>query len=265
MATCQQKAWDAPSVQETYQAVLANSADPRSCARLFAAATKESGAWLNALPISTVGLSMDDEVVRVAVGLRLGAALCQPHSCQRCGAQVDLTGTYGLSCSRSEGRHPHHAALNDVIQRSLAAAHIPSTLEPIGQCRTDGKWPDGLTIVLWKCGRSLIWDVTCPDKFAPSHIPQATRQAGAVASAAEVTNSSKYQDLLATHVFFTIAVETLGAFGPEAEVFIREVGPHLQGTLGDPMSHAHLLQRLMVTVQRGNAAAVLGQLPLIDD
>ena len=93
--------------------------------------------------------------------------------------------------------------------------------------------------------------------FAPSHIPQATREAGAVASAAEVRKRSKYQDLLATHEVITIAVETLGAFGPEAEAFITEAGWRLQGTLGDHMSHAHLLQRVAVTVQRGNAVAVL--------
>ena len=94
--------------------------------------------------------------------------------------------------------------------------------------------------------------------FALSHIPQATREAGAVASAAEVRKRSKYQDLLKTHEFVAIAVETSGAFGPEAEAFIREVGQRLRGTLRDHMSHAHLLQRVAVTVQRGNTVAVLG-------
>ena len=36
-----------------------------------------------------VGFRMDDEVVRVAVGLRLGVPLCQPHLCSQCGASVD--------------------------------------------------------------------------------------------------------------------------------------------------------------------------------
>ena len=201
---------------------------------------------------------MEDEVVRVAVGLRLGAALCQPHTCLRCETQVDSTGTHGLSCSRNEGRHPRHAALNDVIRRSLAAAHILSTLEPTGLCRADGKRPDGLTIVPWKCGRSLVWDVTCPDTFALSHIPQTTRKAGAVASTAEVRKRSKYQDLLATHEIVAVAVETSGEFGPEAEAFIGEVCQPFWGTSGDHMSHAHLLQRVAVTVQRGNTAAGLG-------
>ena len=78
VAACQQKAWDAPSVQETYQAILASSADPRSHARILATATKESSVWLNALPISAIGIRMDDEVVRVAVGLRLGAPCANP-------------------------------------------------------------------------------------------------------------------------------------------------------------------------------------------
>ena len=41
----------------------------------------ESGAWLQALPMSSRGLCMDDDTLRVAAGLCLGATLCQPHSC----------------------------------------------------------------------------------------------------------------------------------------------------------------------------------------
>ncbi|XP_073949065.1 lipase 3-like [Choristoneura fumiferana] len=45
--------------------------------------------------------------------------------------------------------------------------------------RDDGKRPDGVTLVPWKLGRALMWDATCVDTFALSHIqPQLISAAG---------------------------------------------------------------------------------------
>ena len=71
---------------------------------------------------------MDDEVVRIAVGLRLGLPLCQPHNFYHCGAAVDELATHGLSYPKSQGRHPHHIAINKQIQRSLVTAGVPAHL-----------------------------------------------------------------------------------------------------------------------------------------
>ena len=95
--------------------------DPRDRARLLATAAKESGAWLNVQPISSLGLRMDDDTVRVAVSLRLGAPLCRPHNCHHCGLEVDNLATHGLNCRWSEGRHYRHAALNDIVWNHLAS------------------------------------------------------------------------------------------------------------------------------------------------
>ena len=57
--------------------LLSDVSDPRSRARLLASRAKESGAWLNVLPISSLGLRMDDNTIRVAIGLRLGVQLCR--------------------------------------------------------------------------------------------------------------------------------------------------------------------------------------------
>ena len=40
---------------------------------------------------------MDDDVMRIAAGLRLGVAICHPHLCRSCGADVDSLGTHQLS------------------------------------------------------------------------------------------------------------------------------------------------------------------------
>ena len=45
----------------------------------LSASSPHSGDWLYALPITSCGLRLDDEAVRVAVGLRLGSSLCVPH------------------------------------------------------------------------------------------------------------------------------------------------------------------------------------------
>ena len=61
--------------------------------------------------------------------------------------------------------------------------------------------------------------------------------------------------------FTPIAVETLGALGEEASAFFRDLGRRITAVTAEPRSLQFLLQRLSVTVQRGNAACVLGTVP----
>ena len=91
------------------------------------------------LPMSFVGLCIQDDVIQVAVGLHLGALLCASHQCRHCRAMVHLDhcGTYGLHCTFSKGSHPCHAALNDIIKRALDAAKIPILPKPTGLYQSD--------------------------------------------------------------------------------------------------------------------------------
>ena len=91
--------------------------------------------------------------------------------------------------------------MNDIIHRTLVAAHVPSRLEPPGLLRSDGKRPDGVTVVPWKCGKLLVSDATCPDTFAPSYSSHATLAAGEVAALAEKRKCTKYNSLPVTRYF----------------------------------------------------------------
>ena len=253
-----QREWDSPRVRASVQALIDNAPDARSRARLLAVSRNETGAWLNALLVSALGLRMDDETTRVAVGLRLGTPLCRPHECSNCGAMVDDLATHGLSCRFSEGRHPRHAEMNSIIQRSLTSAKVPSRLEPSGLYRSDGKRPDGCTILPWKFGKMLVWDATCPDTYAPSHISDATREAGAVAAQAERLKNAKYTHLVLSHHFVPFAIETSGVLGQAALGLLSDLGRRLHRATGEPRSREYLVQRLSIAIQRGNAAAVLG-------
>ena len=63
-------------------------------------------------------------MINIAVGLLLGLALCHPHACSDCGAEVNVDGIHGLSCRYSRSRHSRHSALNDIVKCSFEAAKI---------------------------------------------------------------------------------------------------------------------------------------------
>lgn len=84
-----------------------------------------------------------------------------------------------LSCPKTQGRHPRHAAVNDLVKRALASAKIPSQLEPLGICHMVGKRAYGATIVPWRSGGIVVWDATC---LVLSHVPLATHEAGVLAN-----------------------------------------------------------------------------------
>lgn len=72
-----------PSVEVIFKAIQAAGPDASVRAHLLAVSRKESGAWLNSLPVSVsvLGLHIDNEVMSVAMGLQLGAHLCHQHEC----------------------------------------------------------------------------------------------------------------------------------------------------------------------------------------
>jgi len=104
--------WDRPGVLEDKALVEANLHTAHHQASFLAASSQHSGDWLFALPIASRGLKLDDEAVRVAVGLRLGLDLCIPHNCH-CGSPVDTRGLHSFVCKRALGRSARHHALND--------------------------------------------------------------------------------------------------------------------------------------------------------
>ena len=210
---------------------------------------------INALPISS---RMYDETLRIAVGLRLGTPICSPHSCRHCNVLVNPLGRHGLSCRWSEGRHPRHSVLNDIVCRALSSAHVPALLEPTGLSRSDGKRPDGVTIAPWSSGKPLVWDATCPDTFAQSHRRLAVHSAGGIAAKAEDLKRVKCADLFSSHIFVPIAIETSGVFGSKTLSFVKSLGKRLYRHSGDPKSTSYLIQRLSIAIQRGNAISIRG-------
>ena len=180
--------------------------------RLLGTSAPGASEWTNALPSSTLGLGMTDQVFRVSCGLRLGAPVSFAHSCV-CGAQSDTHGNHALVCKSIKSRFTRHQLGNDVIREAFRSAAIPSTLEPTGLLRNDGRRPDGLTMLPWHRGRSLAWDFTCANRLAASHSSKASQPGSTVATMKETLKRSHYSDLPEHVVFEPVSFETLGGIG----------------------------------------------------
>jgi len=120
----------------------------------------------------------------------------------------------------------------------------------------DGKWPDRATLIPWSAGWPMLWDFTCPDTFALSHLRNTSFLAGA-ASTAEAIKVAEYSELLTTHQFLPGAVETEGVWGQGAETFLKALGRRLIDASEDNRSSQFLRQRIDIAVQRGNVLRIL--------
>ena len=212
------------------------------------------------MPCSVVGTRLDDTSLQLVIALQLGAIKCAPHKCV-CGIQVGGDGTHGLACRKSAGLQMRHNAVNDLIKRVLVSANVPSLLEPNSLCHEDGKRPDGLTVLPWANGHCLVWDFTCPNTLAASHLNRAVLGSGIVANDTESRKSTKYSSLSALYCFIPIAIETLGMPGNKALSFFHDLSQRIAVATAEPCSFQFLMQCLSVAIQRGNAACIVGTVP----
>jgi hypothetical protein len=205
-----------------------------------------------ALPLTSCGLRLSDEAVRVAVSLRLGLSLCVPHNC-RCRSFVDASGVLAFVCKKAPSRTIRHHGLNDIVFRAVCSSGVPATKEPAGLFRQDGTRPDGLSLIPWQSGKPLTWDVTVVCPLAQSYIDSAAKMAAAVAEQAATRKSLKYCALVHSHIFQPFAVENTGAINASACTFVDCLGKKLCERSGDTRETLFLFQRISMLVQRFNS------------
>jgi len=138
-----------------------------------------------------VCIRLDDKAVQIAIGLHLG---------------IVTEGSHGLSCRLGPGRYARHAGLNDLIWRGLTQAGIHSVKEPQGMLRSDGKKPDGLTLIPWRSVRCMTWDVTVADTVALSNLATTSARKGGAAELAEARKEAKYTQLMQSHALCPIGL-----------------------------------------------------------
>jgi len=124
--------------------------------------------------------------------------------------------------------------------------------------RSDGKRPDGITLIPWQAGKSLVWDVTVADTLAASHLPTTSQQSGGAAENASIRKESKYAEIAQSNIFMPIAGETLGPISLQAREFLTDLGRRISSVTGDIREGSYLFQRISVALQRFNCICFKG-------
>ena len=142
------------------------------CSNVFNVHQGEFGSQrLNVVPCENLGLKLDDQQLRISIGLRLGANMCVAHNCH-CGKRVERDGLHGLSYTKSAGRFSRNATHNSLIKKTLGSLDLPPMLQPRGLYRTNDERPDGVTMTPLEIGKQLVWDVTLVYALGPSRLNQ---------------------------------------------------------------------------------------------
>ena len=86
----------------------------------------------------------------------------------------------------------------------------PAILKPVGLTRTDGKRPDGITLMPWQQGKPLLWDATCVHRLCTAYHDVALQDGASAADRAKQRKLNKYRELAQSNIVMPLGFETLG-------------------------------------------------------
>lgn len=248
---CKQKEWDSHIIKNTLAKITA-SGSTETRARLLSCQHKASNAWLHCLPSANLGLLLSDEAFRLAVGLHMGAKLCEPHACLHCGVPVGENASHVLHCKgNSQGIITRHNSINKVFANACKKSSLGAIIEPKNLTSSSSKNPDGITLQPFAKGKCLVWDITVIDPTAPSYRDDASKTQGSSAAIAFKRKHDKYSHLDLSYNFVPLAIECHGFIHPNSLKTIKEVARQEKITCAQ--NDNFLLKNISIALQRGNS------------
>jgi len=132
----------------------------------------------------------------------------------------------------------------------MVKADILALKEPSGLLRADGKRPDGVTLLSWKQGKCVTWDVTVSDILAQSYVHEMSQTPGAAAEAAAERKTNKYTLLAQSFLFVPVAAKTMGAINKYGVDFLSDLGRRITQITDDHRESTFLFQQISMLIQR---------------
>ena len=130
---------------------------------------------------------------------------------------------------------------------------FPRQKKPTDLIRDDGKRASlrfnpstlvGLTLVSWQIGRGLTWDVTAVDALASYCTPITSATPCGAAEAATPQKRTKYVEIIQSHIFVPVAIETLAPLKMDGQRFLDSFDVRLSSVSNDPRETTFLYWKI---------------------
>ena len=154
-----------------------------------------------------------------------------------------------------------HHALNDIVARSLTSAEKPVRKEPAGLVSGSGKRPDGVSLLPWRNGKLIAWDVTVATTLAESYLAASSSRSGSAADLISARKEAKYQGLPSDYKFVPLAFENLGPPSADSSEFLSDLGRCIARVTGESREGIFLWQRISVCIHRFNSVLLAQSFP----
>ncbi|KAL5497540.1 hypothetical protein EMCRGX_G014028 [Ephydatia muelleri] len=233
-------------------------------ARLLSVSAPHATSWLSVIPSTSQGLHLDPIEFRVAVKWWLGLDTSQGSQCAFCPAHsLDPLGHHALTCKCGGDAVLRHNALRDTLVHFLHRAHASVQVEVGAGLFPDHSQSRPADILLqnWNLGRPVALDISVVSPLNPSTLAEAGATFGAVLEATESRKHQANDEKCSAlgWVSTPLAVDSYGAWGKEATLFLAQVAARLAIHKSLPKSQASfdLFSNLSICLIRANARAIL--------
>ncbi|ESN98148.1 hypothetical protein HELRODRAFT_177391 [Helobdella robusta] len=169
-----------------------------------------------------------------------------------------------------DGLRPQH--LKDVFSGLLPIDDTLNSLTQFinlilsGACRLSvRRRPDGCTLIPWRAGRCLAWNVTVPGTLAERYVNLTSKECGLAAARAADEKMKKYGNGLPSIEFLPICIEVLGPMDPNTLKFLKAICKMISVRSSDSREQFFATNHISCLLQRFLRVCVLENIQLNAD
>ncbi len=229
--------------------------------------SKFAGEWLNAPPIQALDLHFSDREFSLAIRYRLGMeVLGREIICPACKVCTsDKFGHHAANCKKWGSVSKRHNSIRDIIFSTMNSGGIGVEKEKAHLFDNSNERPGDIFVPHWIGLKSAAFDVTITNPLNVKGGNGTPMEEGVAAGQAEESKRKKYD--VACNVagikFEPFALETYGAFGPNAKVLLNRISRFIARNKNQEKKTVkkRLAMRISVSLQRRMAKSFLERDP----